>query len=72
MVFYLYIDARGDTMPSWGELLQELQPHTSDAGETIPGLSFDELRTKYISLLSQKTGRNVIAYFFIQNRLLFI
>ena len=63
MVFYLYIDARGDTMPSWGELLQELQPHTSDAGETIPGLSFDELRTKYISLLSQKTGRNVIAYY---------
>ena len=50
-------------MPSWGELLQELQPHTSDAGETIPGLSFDELRTKYISLLSQKTGRNVIAYY---------
>ena len=40
-------------MPSWGELLQELQPHTNEAGEIVPALSFDELRTKYIALLSK-------------------
>lgn len=50
-------------MPSWGELLQELQPHTNEAGEIVPALSFDELRTKYIALLSKKTGRNVITYY---------
>lgn len=50
-------------MPSWGELLSELQPHTDINGNQVPALSFDELRTKYISALSQKTGRNVIAYY---------
>lgn len=50
-------------MPSWGELLAELQPHTNENGENVPALSLDQLRTKYISLLSQKTGRNVIAYY---------
>lgn len=50
-------------MPSWGELLAELQPHTDANGQNVPGLSFDDLRTKYISALSQKTGRNVIAYY---------
>ena len=41
-------------MPSWGELLWELEPHIDENGEQIPALSFDDLRTKYISLLSQK------------------
>lgn len=50
-------------MPSWGELLIELQPHTNENGENIEALSFDMLRTKYLSLLSQNTGRNVIAYY---------
>ena len=50
-------------MPSWGELLSELQQHTDASGNTVPGLSFDELRTKYISAFSQMTGRNVIAYY---------
>lgn len=50
-------------MPSWGELLTELQPHTDASGKVILGLSYDELRTKYISALSQKTGRNVIVYY---------
>lgn len=50
-------------MPSWGELLNELQPHTNENGESIAALSFDALRTKYLSLLSQNTGRNVIAYY---------
>lgn len=50
-------------MPSQGELLSELQPHTDASGNTVPGLSFDELRTKYISAFSQMTGRNVIVYY---------
>ncbi len=54
---------RSDTLPSWGELLSELQDHTDANGQNIPALSLDELRTKYISALSNKTGRNVIAYY---------
>ena len=50
-------------MPAWGELLKELQPHTTADGIDVQGLTFDELRTKYISELSKKTGRNVIAYY---------
>lgn len=50
-------------MPAWGELLRELQPHTNAEGEEVPGLSLDDLRTKYIYELSKKTGRNVIAYY---------
>lgn len=47
----------------WGELLAELQPRTDANGKTIPALTCDELRTKYISALSKKTGRNVVAYY---------
>lgn len=50
-------------MPAWGELLKELQPHTTADGLDVPGLTLDELRTKYICKLSKKTGRNVIAYY---------
>ena len=50
-------------MPSWGKLLSELQPHTDANGNVVPGLSFDELRTKYISAFSEMTGRNVIVYY---------
>ena len=50
-------------MPSWGELLVELQPHVDANGENVAALSFDDLRTKYLRLLSKKTGRNVIAYY---------
>lgn len=50
-------------MPSWGELLNELKPRTDATGKNIPALTFDELRTKYISALSKKTGRNVVAYY---------
>ena len=50
-------------MPAWGELLEELQPHTDASGKVIPALTCDELRTKYISALSNKTGRNVVAYY---------
>ena len=50
-------------MPAWGKLLTELQPHINEKGDSIPALTFDELRTKYILALSTKTGRNVIAYY---------
>lgn len=50
-------------MPSWGELLEELQLHKNENGEDIPGLTVDELREKYLDLLSKQTGRNVIAYY---------
>ena len=50
-------------MPSWGELLLELQDHTDSYGQTIAALSFDELRNKYISALANHTNRNVIAYY---------
>lgn len=50
-------------MPSWGELLIEIQPHKDMHGNDVLPLSVDDLRKKYISLLSQTTGRNVIAYY---------
>ena len=50
-------------MPSWEELMSEVQPHEEDNGVVVPGLSVDELRCKYMTMLSKKTGRNVIAYY---------
>lgn len=50
-------------MPSWGDLLSELQPHTDANGNSVAGLSLDDLRTKYIHELSEYTKRNVIAYY---------
>ena len=50
-------------MPAWGELLNELQPHTAADGTDVPALTLDELRTKYICKLFAKTDRNVIAYY---------
>ena len=35
-------------MPSWGELLNELQPHKDKNGKEVPGLTVDELRGKYL------------------------
>ena len=50
-------------MPSWGELLSELQDHVDASGQNVRALSLDELRNKYISLLANYTNRNVIAYY---------
>ncbi len=50
-------------MASWGELLEELRDHKNERGELIRGLSLAELRSKYLVRLSEKTGRNVIAYY---------
>ena len=50
-------------MPSWGELLSELQDHIDANGQSVPGLSLDELRNKYLLALSGYTNRNTIAYY---------
>lgn len=50
-------------MPSWGELLNELQPHKDEKGVNVPACSPDELRNKYIKNLSDVTSRNVIIYY---------
>mgnify|MGYP003293616733 CR=1 FL=1 len=50
-------------MPSWEELMKEVQPHIDDNGVVVPGIGVDELRSKYMTALSEKTGRNVIAYY---------
>ncbi|MBQ7230610.1 MAG: serine protease [Oscillospiraceae bacterium] len=50
-------------MPSWGELLTEVQPRVDEAGNVVPGISVDALRGKYMAALAAKTGRNVIAYY---------
>jgi hypothetical protein len=44
-------------MPTWGEILQELQSQAQ--GGRIP---FDEVRRKYLVLLHDKTKRNTIFY----------
>lgn len=57
-------------MPSWGELLNELQPHKNENGKDVQGLTVDELREKYLKLLSQQTGtiskQNSLSYVFLQ------
>lgn len=50
-------------MPAWGELLNEVQPHVDASGNMVSGISVDTLRYKYMAALSEKTGRNVIAYY---------
>ena len=50
-------------MPTWGELLYELQSRKNAEGIDVPGLTLDQLRAKYLKMLSDKTGRNVIAYY---------
>ena len=41
-------------MPSWGNLLNELQPTKDASGNDVPGLSLDGLREKYLKKLSIK------------------
>ena len=48
-------------MPTWGELLSEIQPKTAPDGKVIPGADLNQLRGKYLNELSKLTGRNVIA-----------
>lgn len=50
-------------MASWGDLLNELRDHKDQSGNSVRGISISELRSKYLLKLSEKTGRNVIAYY---------
>lgn len=50
-------------MASWGDLLNELRDHKDQSGNPVQGISISELRSKYLLKLSEKTGRNVIAYY---------
>ena len=50
-------------MASWGDLLCELHEHKDVSGNILPALTYDQLREKYLSLLHQKTGRAIIAYY---------
>lgn len=50
-------------MPSWGDLLNELQTHQNENGENVQALTVDDLRSKYICQLSKLTERNTIAYY---------
>lgn len=45
-------------MPTWGEILAELKAEA----EKTKKVPFDNVRRKYLVLLHQKTGRNVILY----------
>lgn len=45
-------------MPTWSQILTEINERR-DKGEAAP---FDPLRKKYLALLQQQTGRNVILY----------
>jgi len=42
-------------MPTWGEILKELQTGMQNDKDII-----DKTRRKYLALLNQKTGRNTI------------
>lgn len=43
-------------MPSWADVLKEIQ-------ESKRVDALDDVRRKYLAKLSEKTGRNVIAYY---------
>lgn len=45
-------------MPNWGDVLSEIANEHNRAST-----AFDEIRRKYLRLLSQETGRNVVAYY---------
>ena len=61
MACLFYIGTIG--MPSWGDLLSELQDHIDSNGQTVRALSLDDLRNDYILELNNYTKRNVIAYY---------
>lgn len=45
-------------MPNWGDVLQEISAETERAQN-----AFDFIRRKYLGKLSEKTGRNCVAYY---------
>ncbi len=51
-------------MPTWGQLLQELNQLGAQVGAQAPGTPspYDLLRRKYLKKLTEYTGRSVIVY----------
>lgn len=50
-------------MPTWGEILKELQQLQASKQQLPPGVSpFDIVRRRYLQALARRTGRNVILY----------
>jgi hypothetical protein len=49
-------------MPNWGELQKEIGEEARKLNGDV-GAALDQVRRKYLTLLSQRTGRNVIAYY---------
>ena len=43
-------------MPNWGEVLKEIQGYQIDS-------PLDVIRRKYLKIMYEYTGRNVIAYY---------
>ena len=50
-------------MPTWGELVKEIQSHTDKDGKLVPGIDINQLRQKYLKHLFELTNRNIIAYY---------
>jgi ATP-dependent protease ClpP protease subunit len=46
-------------MPTWNEILSEVQEKSKSSGKSV----IDDVRREYLKRLSEKTGRNVIAYY---------
>jgi ATP-dependent protease ClpP protease subunit len=49
-------------MPNWGQVLQEIQQEIAQ-GSFATNSALNTVRQKYLLLLHQKTGRNIIAYY---------
>lgn len=54
-------------MPSWSKILEQIKNNSVKNPSMNP---FDEIRRKYLGIMHQYTGRNVIAYYsgFLQNQ----
>ncbi len=51
-------------MPNWNQVLQEIASQAANAqNRQDVSIAIDNVRKKYLDLLFQKTGRNVIAYY---------
>jgi ATP-dependent protease ClpP protease subunit len=49
-------------MPSWNEILADIQQRHARAAQTANGV-LDQIRREFLAKLHQQTGRNIIAYY---------
>jgi hypothetical protein len=50
-------------MPTRDEIIRKATNHISPDGKPVHGVPLDEIRINFLKMLSQKTGRNTIAYY---------